>query len=54
MAEKWPTFEVANEGVVHALGIMNINYVRFELHGYRDSALNAPRSFSYSACVYVD
>jgi hypothetical protein len=26
----WPTCEVADEAVVHALGAMNINYVRFE------------------------
>jgi hypothetical protein len=30
MTEKWPTYEVANDDVVHALGVMNINYVRFE------------------------
>lgn len=28
--EKWPAYEVADEAVVHALGVMNINYVRFE------------------------
>lgn len=28
--EKWPNYEVADEAVVYALGIMNINYVRFE------------------------
>jgi hypothetical protein len=27
MTEKWPAYEVANEAVVHALGVMNINYV---------------------------
>jgi hypothetical protein len=30
MTEKWPTYEVATDDVVHALGVMNINYVRFE------------------------
>ena len=27
----WPSYEVADETVVHALGVMNINYVRFEV-----------------------
>jgi hypothetical protein len=30
MTEKWPSYEVATEPVIHALGVMNINYVRFE------------------------
>jgi hypothetical protein len=30
MTEKWPAYEVATDDVVHALGVMNINYVRFE------------------------
>jgi hypothetical protein len=30
MTEKWPTYEVADDQVIHALGVMNINYVRFE------------------------
>src|SRR5579884_975931 len=30
MTLRWPTYEVADEAVVHALGVMNINYVRFE------------------------
>jgi hypothetical protein len=30
MTERWPIYEVADEAVVHALGVMNINYVRFE------------------------
>jgi len=39
--EKWPTYEVANEDVVHALGVMNINYVRFETtHVYMLSAVS--------------
>jgi hypothetical protein len=27
---EWPSYKVAGEAVVHALGVMNINYVRFE------------------------
>jgi hypothetical protein len=27
---EWPSYKVADEAVVHALGVMNINYVRFE------------------------
>jgi hypothetical protein len=30
MTERWPRYEVADDAVVHALGVMNINYVRFE------------------------
>jgi|SRR5271166_1386279 len=30
MTEKWPAYQVADDAVVHALGVMNINYVRFE------------------------
>lgn len=30
MIQKWPPYEVADEAVIHALGVMNINYVRFE------------------------
>ncbi|QAU47216.1 hypothetical protein [Bradyrhizobium guangzhouense] len=30
MTDKWPPYEVADQAVVHALGVMNINYVRFE------------------------
>jgi hypothetical protein len=30
LQEEWPCYEVADESVVHALGVMNINYVRFE------------------------
>jgi hypothetical protein len=26
---EWPSYKVADEAVVHALGVMNINYVRF-------------------------
>ena len=41
MNDKWPTYEVANEDVVHALGVMNINYVRFETtHVYMLSAVS--------------
>jgi hypothetical protein len=28
--QRWPTYEVASDAVVHALGVMSINYVRFE------------------------
>jgi hypothetical protein len=41
MTTKWPTYEVADESVVHALGVMNINYVRFETtHVYVLSAVS--------------
>jgi hypothetical protein len=30
MTQRWPTYEVADDEVVRALGVMNINYVRFE------------------------
>jgi hypothetical protein len=41
MTEKWPSYEVANEDIVHALGVMNINYVRFETtHVYMLSAVS--------------
>lgn len=41
MNDKWPTYELANEDVVHALGVMNINYVRFETtHVYMLSAVS--------------
>ncbi|WP_426440097.1 hypothetical protein [Bradyrhizobium genosp. P] len=41
MTEKWPTYEVASEDVVHALGVMNINYLRFETtHVYMLSAVS--------------
>ncbi len=30
MSEHWPSYRVADEAVVHALGVMNINFVRFE------------------------
>jgi hypothetical protein len=30
MNQRWPTYEVADDEVVRALGVMNINYVRFE------------------------
>jgi hypothetical protein len=30
MPEQWPSYKVADEASVHALGVMNINYVRFE------------------------
>jgi hypothetical protein len=30
MNQRWPIYEVADDEVVRALGVMNINYVRFE------------------------
>ena len=30
MTGKWPAYKVANDDAVYALGVMNINYVRFE------------------------
>lgn len=30
MIEPWPSYKVADDAVVHALGVMNINFVRFE------------------------
>jgi hypothetical protein len=30
MTEQWPSYKVADNAVVHALGVMNINFVRFE------------------------
>ena len=30
MMEKWPTYEVAPEDTVYALGVVSINYARFE------------------------
>ncbi len=41
MSEQWPSYTVADEAVVHALGVMNINYVRFETtHVYMLSAIS--------------
>jgi hypothetical protein len=30
MTDKWPSYRVADDDSVYALGVMNINYVRFE------------------------
>ena len=30
MTDKWPTYKVADDDSIYALGVMNINYVRFE------------------------
>jgi hypothetical protein len=30
MTEQWPSYKVADDAVVYALGVMNINFVRFE------------------------
>jgi hypothetical protein len=30
MTEQWPSCKVADDAVVQALGVMNINFVRFE------------------------
>jgi hypothetical protein len=30
MTDKWPSYKVADDDSVYALGVMNINYVRFE------------------------
>jgi hypothetical protein len=41
MSEQWPSYTVADDSVVHALGVMNINYVRFEAtHVYMLSAIS--------------
>jgi hypothetical protein len=41
VSEQWPSYTIADEAVVHALGVMNINYVRFEAtHVYMLSAIS--------------